>query len=34
MVAHRLSLGGAVHEADDEEDRGLSNDFMTTGVSK
>jgi nitrite reductase/ring-hydroxylating ferredoxin subunit len=34
MVARRLSLGEAVHEADDEEDRGLSNDFMTTGVSK
>jgi nitrite reductase/ring-hydroxylating ferredoxin subunit len=27
MVARRLSLGEAVHEADDEEDRGLSNDL-------
>jgi nitrite reductase/ring-hydroxylating ferredoxin subunit len=34
IVARRLSLGEAVHKADDEEDRGLSNDFMTTGVSK
>ena len=34
MVARRLSRGEAIHEAEDEEDRGLSNDFMTTGVSK
>ncbi|MGH6803360.1 MAG: Rieske (2Fe-2S) protein [Methyloceanibacter sp.] len=34
MVARRLSLGEAVHEVDDEEDRGLSNNFTTTGVSK
>jgi hypothetical protein len=34
MVARRLTLGEAVHEAEDEEDEGLSNDFMTTGVSK
>jgi nitrite reductase/ring-hydroxylating ferredoxin subunit len=34
MVARRLSLGEAVHEADDEEGRGLSNNFKTTGVSE
>ena len=32
-VARRLSLGEAVHEAEDEEDP-QPNDFMTIGVSK
>jgi nitrite reductase/ring-hydroxylating ferredoxin subunit len=33
-VARRLSLGEAVHEVDDEEERRLEHDFTTTGVSK
>jgi nitrite reductase/ring-hydroxylating ferredoxin subunit len=34
MVARRLGRGEAIYEADDQEDRGLEHDFMTTGVSK
>jgi hypothetical protein len=33
-VARRLSRGEAIYEEDDQEDRGLEHDFMTTGVSK
>jgi nitrite reductase/ring-hydroxylating ferredoxin subunit len=34
MVARRLSLGEAVHEENDQEDRGLIDESMTTGVLK
>jgi hypothetical protein len=34
MVARRLSSGEALFEADGEEDRDLSTDSMTAGVSK
>jgi nitrite reductase/ring-hydroxylating ferredoxin subunit len=34
MVARRLSLGEDLHEGDDQKDQNVSNEFMTTGVSK
>jgi len=33
MVAGRLSRGEAIHEGEDEEN-GLNNEFVTTGVSE